>query len=618
MYVTLALIMLLRGFVDAIMMRSQQAFALNSDGYLPPGHFDQIFSSHGTIMIFFMAMPFLTGLINIVVPQQIGTRDVAFPFLNSVSLGLTAAGAALVMVSLVIGKFSTAGWTGYPPYSGVEANPGVGVDYWIWAILISGVGSTMTGINFVVTILKRRAPGMTLMRMPMFTWTAFCTSILMTFAFPALTVVATMLALDRTFGMHFFTNGGGGNMMNYVNLLWIWGHPEVYILILPAFGIFSEVVSTFSAKRLFGYESLVYATASIMLLSFTVWLHHFFTMGSSASVNAFFGVTTMIIAVPTGVKVFDWLLTMYRGRITFHPSMLWTLGFIVTFVIGGMTGVLLAIPPADYLMHNTTFLVAHFHNMIIPGALFGYFAGYMYWFPKAFGFTLDERWGVRSFWCWLIGFYLAFMPLYLLGFMGMPRRMEHYDVAAWQPFLGVAALGAVLVMIGIGCMVMQLVVSFQRREKLVDLSGDPWNGRTLEWLTASPPAPYNFAVLPQVKGIDAFYDMKAQGIAYRKPEPYVDIVMPKNTGAGAVLAGFAFVFGFAVVWHIWWLAIVSGVVMAVVVIVRASDDESEYVLPASEVEKIEQQRYEALARAPRHAAYADASLAPQPLPGGAT
>jgi cytochrome o ubiquinol oxidase subunit 1 len=618
MYVTLALIMLLRGFVDAIMMRSQQAFALNSDGYLPPGHFDQIFSSHGTIMIFFMAMPFLTGLINIVVPQQIGTRDVAFPFLNSVSLGLTAAGAALVMVSLVIGKFSTAGWTGYPPYSGVEANPGVGVDYWIWAILISGVGSTMTGINFVVTILKRRAPGMTLMRMPMFTWTAFCTSILMTFAFPALTVVATMLALDRTFGMHFFTNGGGGNMMNYVNLLWIWGHPEVYILILPAFGIFSEVVSTFSAKRLFGYESLVYATASIMLLSFTVWLHHFFTMGSSASVNAFFGVTTMIIAVPTGVKVFDWLLTMYRGRITFHPSMLWTLGFIVTFVIGGMTGVLLAIPPADYLMHNTTFLVAHFHNMIIPGALFGYFAGYMYWFPKAFGFTLDERWGVRSFWCWLIGFYLAFMPLYLLGFMGMPRRMEHYDVAAWQPFLGVAALGAVLVMIGIGCLVVQLVVSFQRREKLVDLSGDPWNGRTLEWLTASPPAPYNFAVLPQVKGIDAFYDMKAQGIAYRKPEPYVDIVMPKNTGAGAVLAGFAFVFGFAVVWHIWWLAIVSGVVMAVVVIVRASDDESEYVLPASEVEKIEQQRYEALARAPRHAAYADASLAPQPLPGGAT
>jgi cytochrome o ubiquinol oxidase subunit 1 len=618
MYVTLALIMLARGFVDAIMMRAQQAFALNSDGYLPPGHFDQIFSSHGTIMIFFMAMPFLTGLINIVVPQQIGARDVAFPFLNSVSLGLTAAGAALVMISLVIGKFSTAGWTGYPPYSGIEANPGVGVDYWIWALLIGGVGSTLTGINFIVTILKRRAPGMTLMRMPMFTWTAFCTSILMTFAFPALTVVAAMLALDRTLGMHFFTNGAGGNMMNYVNLLWIWGHPEVYILILPAFGIFSEVVSTFSAKRLFGYESLVYATASIMLLSFTVWLHHFFTMGSSANVNAFFGVTTMIIAVPTGVKVFDWLLTMYRGRITFHPSMLWTIGFIVTFVIGGMTGVLLAIPPADYLMHNTTFLVAHFHNMVIPGALFGYFAGYMYWFPKAFGFTLDERWGVRSFWCWLIGFYLAFMPLYALGFMGMPRRMEHYDVAAWQPFLGVAALGAVLVMIGIGCMVVQLVVSFQRREKLIDLSGDPWNGRTLEWLTASPPAPYNFAVIPKVKTIDAFHDMKARGVAYRKPDHYDDIVMPKNTAAGVVLAGFAFVLGFAVVWYIWWLAIASAVVMAIVVIARASDDEAEYVMPASEVENIERQRFEALARAPRHAPVAAGALTAQPIPGGAT
>ena len=442
MYVTLAMIMLMRGFVDAMMMRTQQAIALNSDGYLPPEHFDQIFSSHGTIMIFFMAMPFLTGLINIVVPQQIGARDVAFPFMNAVSLWLTTAGAGLVMVSLVIGKFSTAGWTGYPPFSGSEYSPGVGVDYWLWAILIGGIGSTLTGINFIVTIFKQRAPGMTFMRMPLFTWTALCTSVLMTFAFPALTVVCAMLVLDRTLGMHFFTNGGGGNMMNYPNLFWLWGHPEVYILILPAFGVYSEVVATFCGKRLFGYTSLVIATASIAILSFTVWLHHFFTMGASANVNAFFGLATMIIAVPTGVKVFDWLLTMFRGRIIFHTSMLWTLGFIVTFVIGGMTGVLLALPPADYLMHNTTFLVAHFHNMLIPGALFGYFAGYMYWFPKAFGFTLNERWGVRAFWFWLIGFYLAFMPLYALGFMGMPRRLEHYNIAAWQPYLVVAALGA--------------------------------------------------------------------------------------------------------------------------------------------------------------------------------
>ena len=382
MYVTLAMIMLMRGFVDAMMMRSQQAIALNSDGYLPPEHFDQIFSSHGTIMIFFMAMPFLTGLINIVVPQQIGARDVAFPFMNAVSLWLTTAGAGLVMVSLVIGKFSTAGWTGYPPFSGSEFSPGVGVDYWLWAILIGGIGSTLTGINFIVTIFKQRAPGMTFMRMPLFTWTALCTSVLMTFAFPALTVVCAMLVLDRTLGMHFFTNGGGGNMMNYPNLFWLWGHPEVYILILPAFGVYSEVVATFCGKRLFGYTSLVIATASIAILSFTVWLHHFFTMGASANVNAFFGLATMIIAVPTGVKVFDWLLTMFRGRIIFHTSMLWTLGFIVTFVIGGMTGVLLALPPADYLMHNTTFLVAHFHNMLIPGALFGYFAGYHVLVPQ--------------------------------------------------------------------------------------------------------------------------------------------------------------------------------------------------------------------------------------------
>jgi cytochrome o ubiquinol oxidase subunit 1 len=605
MYVTLALIMLLRGFVDAIMMRAQQAIALNEGGYLPPDHFDQIFSSHGTIMIFFMAMPFLTGLINIVVPQQIGTRDVAFPWLNSVSLWLTGAGAALVMVSLVIGKFSTAGWTGYPPYSGAQYTPGVGVDYWLWAILISGIGSTLTGINFIVTILKRRAPGMVLMRMPLFTWTAFCSSILMTFAFPALTVVCAMLVLDRSLGMHFFTNGGGGNMMNYANLFWMWGHPEVYILILPAFGIYSEVVATFSAKRLFGYESLVYATAVIAILSFTVWLHHFFTMGASANVNAAFGVATMIIAVPTGVKVFDWLLTMYRGRIRFHPSMLWTIGFIITFVIGGMTGVLLALPPADYLMHNTTFLVAHFHNMLIPGALFGYFAGYMYWFPKAFGFKLDERWGVWAFWCWLIGFYLAFMPLYALGFMGMPRRMEHYNVAAWQPYLMVAAFGACLVLLGIVCLAVQLAVSVQRRQELRDLSGDPWNGRTLEWLTSSPPAPYNFAVLPHVRDVDALYEMKGRGVAWQRPARYEDIEMPENSGAGVVLGGLAFLLGFAMVWQIWWLAIACGLGAALTIIVRSSDDEAEYRLLAAEVAKIEDERYRTLAAAEHAQAAAD-------------
>jgi cytochrome o ubiquinol oxidase subunit 1 len=595
MYIVLALIMLVRGFVDAIMMRAQQAFALDAGGYLPPEHFDQIFSSHGTIMIFFMAMPFMTGLINIAMPLQIGTRDVAFPFLNAVSLWLSAAGAGLVLVSLVIGKFSTAGWTGYPPYSGIEYNPGVGVDYWIWAILISGVGSTLSGINFIVTILKRRAPGMTLMRMTPFTWTALCTSVLMAFAFPAITVTCLLLALDRLAGMHFFTNAHGGNMMNYANLFWIWGHPEVYILLLPAFGVFSEVVATFSRKRLFGYESLVYATAAIALLSFTVWLHHFFTMGSSADVNAFFGVATMIIAVPTGVKVFNWLLTLYRGRIDFHPSMLWSIGFIATFVIGGMTGVLLAIPPADYLMHNTTFLVAHFHNMLIPGVLFGYLAGYMYWFPKAFGFGFDRAWGVRSFWCWLIGFYLAFMPLYLLGLKGMPRRMETYNDPSWQPYLMVAALGAVIVLCGIGCMVMQLYVSIRDRKKTVDVTGDPWNGRTLEWATSSPPPAYNFAVLPEVRDREPFLDMKERGVAYQRPARYDDIRMPRNTPIAVVLGVLAFVLGFAIVWHIWWLVMVCALLMLAALIARASDDDTEFTLPAAQVEKIEDARFRALA-----------------------
>jgi cytochrome o ubiquinol oxidase subunit I len=595
MYIVLALIMLLRGFVDAIMMRAQQAFALDSGGYLPPEHFDQIFSSHGTIMIFFMAMPFMTGLINVIMPLQIGTRDVAFPFLNAVSLWLSAAGAGLVMVSLVIGKFSTAGWTGYPPYSGLEHNHGVGVDYWIWAILISGIGSTMSGINFVVTILKRRAPGMTLMRMTPFVWTALCASVLMIFAFPAITVACGLLALDRLADMHFFTNAHGGNMMNYANLFWIWGHPEVYILILPAFGVFSEVVATFSRKRLFGYESLVYATAAIAILSFTVWLHHFFTMGSSANVNAFFGVATMVIAVPTGVKVFNWLLTMYRGRIDFHPSMMWSIGFIVTFVIGGMTGVLLAIPPADYLMHNTTFLVAHFHNMIIPGVLFGYLAGYMYWFPKAFGFGLDRKWGIRSFWCWIIGFYLAFMPLYLLGLKGMPRRMETYNDPSWQPYLMVAGLGAVVVALGIGCMLMQLFVSVRDRKLTRDVTGDPHDGRTLEWATASPPPVYNFAVIPPVTDREPFLLMKEKGVAYKRPSVYEDIRLPINTPIAIVLGGVAFVLGFAMIWHIWWLVIASALAMFAAVVLRVSNDDTEQTLPAAEVQKAEDARFHMMA-----------------------
>jgi cytochrome o ubiquinol oxidase subunit I len=590
LYVTLALIMLVRGFVDAMMMRTQQAVALDSQGYLPPDHFDQIFTSHATIMIFFVAMPFLVGLFNVVVPQQIGARDVAFPFMNSVSLWLTASGAALVMTSLVIGKFSTAGWSAYPSYSEAQFSPGVGVDYWIWAILLSCVGSMLTGINLLVTIVKRRAPGMRLMMMPLFTWTALCTSILMVFAFPALTVAAALLGLDRYLGMHFFTDGYGGDTMNYINLFWIWGHPEVYILLLPAFGVYSEIVATFSVKRLFGYESLVYAIAIITVLSFGVGLHHFFTMGASSDVNAFFGRMAPLIAVPTGVTIFDWLFTMYRGRVQFSVPMLFTLGFIVTFVIGGMTGVLLAVAPVDYLMHNTTFLVAHFHNMMIPGALFGYFAGYQYWFPKAFGFRLEEKWGRRAFWAWIVGFYLAFMPLYILGFMGMPERLERYYVASWQPYLIVAEFGALLILCGITFLTIQLAVSIRDRAALAVSTGDPWNGRTLEWATASPPAAYNFAVVPQVHGIDAWWAIKQAGTAAHRPARFHDIILPDDSSAGVALGATSFVFAFAMIWQIWWLVAVGGLGMFAALLSQTFRDHAEYRIPASEVEAIESRR----------------------------
>jgi cytochrome o ubiquinol oxidase subunit 1 len=562
MYCVLALIMLLRGFADAIMMRAQQAVAAGgAHGYLPPDHFDQIFSAHGTIMIFFMAMPFMIGLMNFAVPLQLGIRDVAFPTLNSVSLWLTASGILLVNISLVVGEFAKTGWVAYPPLSELQFSPGVGVDYYLWSLQIAGIGTLMTGVNFVATILKLRAPGMRYMRMPVYCWTALATNLLIVAAFPVLTATFAMLLLDRYLGFHFFTIDGQGNQMMYVNLFWVWGHPEVYILVLPAFGVFSEVISTFSGKPLFGYRSMVAATMAICVLSFLVWLHHFFTMGASADVNGFFGIMTMIIAVPTGVKVFNWLFTMWGGRVRFTVPVLWSLGFMVTFVIGGMTGVLMAVPPADFQVHNSLFLVAHFHNVIIGGVLFGAMAGYNYWFPKAFGFKLDERWGRASFWCWLIGFYVAFMPLYVLGLMGMTRRMQHYDNLIWQPWLVVAAVGALVILAGIICQIVQLVVSIRSREKQRDVTGDPWNGRTLEWSTSSPPPAWNFAVLPHVAERDSYWSQKQSASAKvhspAMPRNYESIEMPRNSSTGFINAFFAVITGFALIWHIWWMVVLG-------------------------------------------------------------
>ncbi|WP_443691745.1 cytochrome o ubiquinol oxidase subunit I [Pseudomonas sp.] len=597
MYIIVALVMLLRGFADAIMMRSQLALAsAGSEGYLPPEHYDQIFTAHGVIMIFFMAMPFVVGLMNIVVPLQIGARDVAFPFLNSLSFWLFVVGAVLVNLSLGLGEFARTGWVAYPPLSGLAYSPGVGVDYYIWALQLSGLGTLLTGVNFVVTILKMRTPGMTLMKMPVFTWNCLCTAILIVASFPILTATLILLTLDRYLGMHFFTNELGGNPMMYVNLIWAWGHPEVYILILPAFGIFSEVTSTFSKKRLFGYTSLVYATIAITVLSFVVWLHHFFTMGSGANVNAFFGIMTIIISVPTGVKIFTWLFTMFRGRIQFTTPILWTLGFIVTFSIGGMTGVLLAVPGADFVLHNSLFLIAHFHNVIIGGAVFGYLAGFAYWFPKAFGFTLNERLGKYAFWCWIVGFYLAFMPLYVLGFMGMTRRLNHYDNPAWTPWLIAAFCGALVIMVGIIFQIAQLVVSIRDREKNRDLTGDPWDARTLEWSTSSPPPFYNFAEQPHVNDLDAHWETKERGVQSKKAADYKKIHMPRNTGVGVYISFGSLVFGFALIWHIWWLAAVGLVGMVATFIMRSNDDYIDYYVPAEEVARIENARLQTLAK----------------------
>ncbi len=595
MYIILGLVMLLRGFADAIMMRLHQAMAFgDSTGYLPPHHYDQIFTAHGVIMIFFVAMPLVTGIMNYLIPLQIGTRDVAFPFLNNFSFWMTAGGAALMMMSLFVGEFAKTGWLAYPPLSGILQSPGVGVDYYIWSLQIAGVGTLLSGINLLVTIVKMRAPGMSLMKMPVFTWTSLCTNVLIVAAFPVLTAVLGMLTMDRYLGTAFFTNDMGGNAMMYVNLIWIWGHPEVYILILPVFGIFSEIVATYSRKPLFGYTSMVYATVVITVLSYLVWLHHFFTMGSGASVNSFFGITTMIISIPTGAKIFNWLFTMFRGRIKFDVPMLWTVGFMVTFVIGGMTGVLLAVPPVDFVLHNSLFLIAHFHNVIIGGVLFGLFAGITYWFPKATGYKLDEFWGKMSFWFWLIGFYFAFMPLYVLGLMGVTRRVSHFEDQSLQIWFQIAAFGAVLIAVGIAAFVIQLVVSFKRREALKDETGDPWDGRTLEWSTSSPPPPYNFAFTPRVHDLDAWWQMKQHG--FKRPESgFIPIHMPKGTWAGVVLSAISVACGFALIWHMWLAAAVTFVALIGTAIYHTFNYDRDYYIPAEEVERIEAERTKVLA-----------------------
>ncbi|WP_082669866.1 cytochrome o ubiquinol oxidase subunit I [Sphingomonas sanguinis] len=590
MYMVLGIVMLLRGFADALMMRGQQAIAFgDNQGFLNSHHYDQVFTAHGVIMIFFVAMPIITGLMNYVVPLQIGARDVSFPYLNNLSFWMTAGGVVLVMASLFIGEFARTGWLAFPPLSELDFSPDVGVDYYIWALQVAGVGTTLSGINLIATIIKMRAPGMTMMKLPVFCWTSLCANVLIVASFPVLTATLVLLSLDRYVGTNFFTNNLGGNPMMYVNLIWIWGHPEVYILILPLFGVFSEVTSTFSGKRLFGYTSMVYATIVITILSYLVWLHHFFTMGSGASVNSFFGITTMVISIPTGAKIFNWLFTMYKGRIRFELPMMWTIAFMLTFSIGGMTGVLLAVPPADFVLHNSLFLIAHFHNVIIGGVLFGAFAAINYWWPKAFGFKLNQFWGKVSFWLWVIGFWVAFTPLYIMGLMGVTRRLHHFDDPSLQIYFVVALLGALMIAGGIGAFLVQIGVSIWKKEELRDVTGDPWNGRTLEWATSSPPPDYNFAFTPVIHELDAWYDMKDKK-AEAPTEGYRPIHMPKNTGTGVIIAALSTAAGFGMIWYMWWLAAFGLIGVVVVAIWHTFNYDRDYYIPVEEVVATESER----------------------------
>lgn len=586
MYIIFAGLMFFRGILDTGLVWVQQAVAVDSQGFLSADHFQQIFTAHGDIMVFFVTMGIFFGLMNWIIPLQIGARDLAFPFVNSLGLWLTVAGGVMINLFFVVGgEFANTGWLAVAPLSEREFNPGVGVDYLIWSLQLSGLGSLLGGINFIVTIIKRRAPGMTLMRMPQFVWASLCGMVLIISAFPVLTATTLLLWLDRFFDMHFFTTSGGGNQMMYFNLIWMWGHPEVYILVLPAFGMYSEIVSTFSRKPLSGYTSVVWASLAITFISYLVWLHHFFTMGAGSTVNTFFAVATMLIAIPSGVLVFNWILTMYKGRIHFASPMYWFVAFVGIFMIGGISGVFMASPPADFQVHNSLFLVAHFHTQIIGVALFGSFAGITYWFPKIFGFKLDERLGKRAFWFWLVGYFVCFIPMYILGFMGATRRMDHYAASTgYQPLFIIMNIGFVILLCGMITQAYQLYISIKQRKQNRDMTGDPWDGRTLEWSTASPPPFYNFAIVPHVTGRDPFWKMKQDPAP--KP-PYEDIVVPKNTPMGIYFSIISFIFAFAVIWHIIWLMILSFIAIVVCMVILSLDEHTEYILPAAEVAKIE-------------------------------
>lgn len=583
MYILAALLMLFRGGVDALMMRAQTAIPDN--GLLDGQHYNEVFTTHGVVMILFMAMPFIIGLMNIVTPLQIGARDVAFPRLNAVSFWLFFMGAMLFNISFVVGGSPDAGWTSYFPLASNDFSESVGSNYYAISLQIAGIGTLMTGINFIVTILKMRAPGLNLMKMPMFTWSILITNFIIVFAFPVLTVALALMTMDRLFGTQFFTMANGGSDMLWANLFWVWGHPEVYIVILPAFGIYSEIISTFARRNLYGYNSMVISMVAISTLSFIVWAHHFYTMGHGAMVNGIFSITTMAIAVPTGVKIFNWLFTLWKGKIVFTVPMLYSLAFIPIFTLGGVTGVMLAMASADYQYHNTMFLVAHFHYVLIPGTVFAVLAGFTYWWPKMFGFMLSEKIGKWSFWFITIGFNVTFFPMFITGLDGQARRMYTYsESTGYGPLNMLSFVGAIGLAIGFALIVYNIYWSTRYASR--NISNDPWDARSLEWATHTPIPEYNFAVVPTVDSTEAFWDAKKKGFKLfgGKVEK---IHMPNNSGVPFIMSCIFFVWGFAMVFSMWIIAIIATIGIFACMIHRSFEKDHGRYISVEEIEETE-------------------------------
>ncbi|MFC7685540.1 cytochrome c oxidase subunit I [Ureibacillus sp. GCM10028918] len=579
---------------EALLMRIQ--LMIPNNDFVSAGTFNELLTMHGTTMLFLAATPLLFGFMNAVVPLQIGARDVAFPFLNSLGFWLFFLGALFLHLSFFLGGAPDAGWTNYASLA--LYSPGHGIDFYVLGLQISGAGTLISGINFIVTIITMRAPGMTFMRMPLFTWTSLITSALITFAFPPLTVGLFLMLVDRMFDANFFDHTMGGNTIIWEHLFWIFGHPEVYILVLPAFGLFSEIIPVFARKRLFGYSSMVFATILIGFLGFMVWAHHMFTTGLGATANAIFAVATMAIAVPTGMKVFNWIMTIWGGSVKVTVPMLYALGFIPSFVAGGVTGVMQAAAPLDYQLHDSYFIVAHFHYVIVGGIVTAIFGSMHFYWPIMFNRALSEKLGVWTFWIFFIGFHCTFFIQHFLGLMGMPRRVFTYQAdQGWDLFNFISSIGAILMAIGVILLVVNIIITAKSKPlNCRDYWGD---GRSLEWAIKTPVPFYNFKQTPLVRGYDPYWlekhDGNEEGMIYA--EPLGDIHMPNNSILPLVMSIGTFVAAFGALYHpdgkAWAIPVlILGLAITVgAMIVRSVKDDLGFHVHVEEIVATEEQLY---------------------------